>query len=213
VTGASRGPSPRGHPADDGDGITVRRATANDLDAVVSLRIALLREYREHPIYGRLRPDAESRARPIFASQLDSEREAIFIAEDARHVAIGMLRCVESVSSPLLVPDRYCYVSSVYVRPDFRRRGILRRLFERAQDWCRERGLAEMRLHNVGTSSTSAAVWDAFGFEVVEQVRLLRLDDAADQPRVTDSAASSVAQATSLPPAPPPPPTPPTPRP
>ncbi|HMC57159.1 MAG TPA: GNAT family N-acetyltransferase [Gemmatimonadaceae bacterium] len=199
MTGASRGPSLRGRPADDADDITVRRATASDLDVVVSLRIALLREYREHPIYGRLRPDAESRARPIFASQLDSDREAIFMAEDARHDVVGMLRCVESVSSPLLVPDRYCYLSSVYVRPDFRRRGVLRLLFERAQHWCREHGLAEIRLHNVGTRSTSAAVWDAFGFEVVEQVRLLRLDVATEHSRVAASAASAASAAAQTP--------------
>ena len=167
------------------DNVTVRRATGNDLDVVVALRIALLREYREHPIYGRLRADAEARARPIFAAQIDSDREAIFLAEDsATRETIGMLRCVESIASPLLVPDRYCYVSSVYVKPPHRRRGALHRLFERAEHWCRERGLSEMRLHNVGTRSSSAAVWDTFGFEVVEQVRLLRLEPTADRPRM-----------------------------
>lgn len=166
--------------------ILVRRATVADLDAVVALRIALLREYGEHPIYGRLRADAESRARPIFAAQLESDREAIFLAEEG-HVPAGMLRCVESASSPLLIPDRYCYVSSVYVKPAERRRGVLRALFERARLWCLERGLTEMRLHNVGTRLSSAAAWDALGFEVVEQVRLLRFE-SGDGTRATASA-------------------------
>jgi len=175
--------------------LTIRRATSSDLDAVVALRIALLREYREHPIYGRLRADAELRARPIFAAQIDSDREAIFLAEaHAPREAIGMLRCVESVASPLLVPDRYCYVSSVYVKPEHRRRGVLRQLFERARHWCDERGLPEMRLHNVSARSVSAAVWDAFGFEVVEQVRLLRLDPV-DQKRVSASATADAREA------------------
>jgi ribosomal protein S18 acetylase RimI-like enzyme len=186
--------------SDDGSRqITIRRATANDLDAVVALRIALLREYREHPIYGRLRADAERRARPIFAAQIESDREAIFLAEDSSsRESIGMLRCVESIASPLLVPDRYCYVSSVYVKPAHRRRGILRQLFERAREWCRERGLPEMRLHNVGSRSMSAAVWDAFGFEVVEQVRLLRLDPG-DQARVRTSSTVDAPDASDAP--------------
>lgn len=161
--------------------LSVRRATSSDLDTIIALRIALLREYGEHPIYGRLRPDAERRARPIFAAQLDSDNEVIFLAEE-HALPIGLIRCVETAASPLLIPDRYCYVSSVYVRPESRRQGVLRELFQRATTWCRERGLTEMRLHSVGTRQPSAAAWDALGFEVVEQVRVLHLgaEDAAD---------------------------------
>ena len=172
--------------------IRIRRAAAEDLDTIIALRIALLREYGEHPIYGRLRPDAEQRARPIFAAQLDSQSEVMFLAEDGKS-AVGVIRCVESVSSPLLIPDRYCYVSSVYVRPEYRRRGVLRELFQRARAWCGQRGLTEMRLHNVGTSEASAAAWDRLGFKIVEQVRVLRLDDAA----LTDASAGFADHATS----------------
>jgi hypothetical protein len=56
---------------------------------------------------------------------------------------------------------------------------VLRELFQRARAWCHQRGLTEMRLHNVGTREASAAAWDSLGFEIVEQVRVLRLDDAA----------------------------------
>jgi GNAT superfamily N-acetyltransferase len=157
-------------------GITIRRATADDLDAVVDLRLALLREYGDHPVYGRLRADAAERAGPMFAVQLDSQTEVIFLAEE-RDVAVGLLRCVESAASPLLWPDRYCYLSSAYVRPDYRRKGVLHELFEHAVGWCRARGLSEMRLHNVASRESSAAAWDAMGFEVVEQVRLLRLSE------------------------------------
>jgi ribosomal protein S18 acetylase RimI-like enzyme len=156
--------------------VVIRRATSADLDTVVALRLALLREYEGHPIYGQLRADAEQRARPLFAAQLDSHSEVMFIAEE-NDVAVGILRCVESGASPLLMPDRYCYLSSAYVRPEFRRRGVLNDLFERAVAWCRSRGLTEMRLHNVGTRESSAAAWAALGFEVVEQVRVLNIPE------------------------------------
>jgi GNAT superfamily N-acetyltransferase len=164
------------------DGITVRRATINDLDVVVELRLALLREYAEHPVYGRLRPDAAKRARPIFAMQLDSENEAVLLAE-VNGEAVGLMRCIEMMSSPLLEPDRYCYLSSVYVRPDWRRKGVLSALFERAVTWCRGRGMTEMRLHNVGSRESTTAAWDSLGFEVVEQVRVHRIgpEDRARQ--------------------------------
>jgi GNAT superfamily N-acetyltransferase len=157
-----------------GVGITVRRATYRDLDAVVTLRLELLREYGEHPVYGNLRPDAEARARPLFAAQLESPAEVMFLALE-NDVAIGVLRCVESAASPLLFPERYCYLSSAYVRPAFRRKGVLTGLFGHAVTWARERGLTQLRLHNVGTREDSASAWESLGFEPVEQVRLLKL--------------------------------------
>jgi GNAT superfamily N-acetyltransferase len=112
-----------------------------------------------------------AKARELFASQLRSTMEAIFLAELDGTVA-GVLRCVESVGSPLLEPARYAYVSSVYVMPEARRRGVLRALLRAADRWARARGLAQMRLHNVVGSAEAEGAWSALGFAVVEQVRV-----------------------------------------
>lgn len=150
--------------------VVVRPARLDDLDQIVALRVALLREYREHPLYTELRDDAPDRARELYFTQLSAPDETILLAErDAR--VIGLLRCVDAPGSPLLRPDRYCYVSSVYVVPAERRRGVLRALVAAAERWCADRGLSEMRLHNAASANTAAAVWSAFGFEVVEEVR------------------------------------------
>jgi GNAT superfamily N-acetyltransferase len=159
--------------------VRVREATTRDLGAVVSLRLALLREHPDHPIYGRLRADASDRARELFAAQLRSSMEAIFLADLADEV-VGVLRCVESIGSPLLEPARYAYVSSVYVRPDSRRRGVLRALLGAADGWARARGLLQMRLHNVAGSAPAEAAWSALGFAVVEQVRSRDLSQESD---------------------------------
>ena len=152
------------------EGLTVRRATVADLPTVVELRVALLREHPEHPVYGRLRPDARERAYEVFGAQLRSANEVMLLAERDGMV-VGILRCVDTPNSPLLYPDRYCYVSSVYVRPAARRAGILRTLLRQAESWCEERGLTEMRLHNVPDGVASAA-WESQGFVVIEQVRI-----------------------------------------
>jgi GNAT superfamily N-acetyltransferase len=160
-------------------GLRVRAATPRDLDAVVSLRLALLREHPEHPIYGRLRADVGARARELFAAQLRSPLEVILLAERT-HDVIGVIRCVESVGSPLLEPARYAYVSSAYVRPDARRRGALRALLRGAERWARARGLGQMRLHNVAGSIEAEGAWSALGFAVVEQVRVRDLNVEGD---------------------------------
>lgn len=170
-------------------GVMVRRATSGDLDTVVRLRLALLREYPGHPIYGRLRADAEQIARPVFATQLDSGNETTFLAERDGQ-AVGILRVVEAAASPFLLPERYCYVSSVFVVPRLRRQGVLRLLLDRALDWCRHRELGEMRLHSVGQHESASAAWDALGFEVVEQVRVRRIHNDALNRSLNDSLGS-----------------------
>jgi len=150
--------------------LAVRPARLDDLDQIVALRVALLREYHEHPLYTDLRVDAPDRARELYAAQLIAPDETIFLAERAKH-AVGILRCVDAVGSPLLLPERYCYISSVYVVPVERRRGVLRALLAAAERWCASRGLGEMRLHNAATARAAASAWSAFGFEVVEEVR------------------------------------------
>jgi GNAT superfamily N-acetyltransferase len=157
-----------------GGSVQVHRATVDDVDAVIELRVALLREYRDHPVYGQLRPDAELRARPVFEQQLRAPDQVIFLAVSDGH-AIGLVRCADVKSSPLLYPDRYCYVTSVYVRPEYRRQGLLSLLMEHAEFWARGRGLTEMRLHNSTMHGMARGAWDQLGFAVNEEVRLKRL--------------------------------------
>ena len=151
--------------------LAVRQATVHDLDTVVELRIALLREHAGNPVYGRLREDAEERARPLYTAQLRSAREVVLLAERGR-MAVGILRCVETAGSPLLDPARYGYLSSAYVRPEARRSGVLRALLAAAERWARARGLTEMRLHNASDNPLAAGTWEGLGFGLVEQLRM-----------------------------------------
>ena len=157
-------------------GVAIRRASERDLDVVTALRLALLREHRTSPVYGRLRPDVGTRARRLYLAQLRSPNEVTLLAERAGEV-VGILRCIQSTGHPLLLPPVYGYVSSVYVRPEARRTGVLRALVDAAVAWCRERELPELRLHNAADSAVSNAAWDALGFAVVEHLRLRPLPE------------------------------------
>jgi ribosomal protein S18 acetylase RimI-like enzyme len=154
--------------------VRVRRATGTDLSAVVELRLSLLREHPDHPVYGRLHRDVSTRARELFAAQLRSDSEVIFLGEVEAKV-VGILRCLEMMGSPLLEPARYGYISSTYVVPSHRRMGVLRAMLATADAWARDRGLDQMRLHNVAGNPGAEGAWGALGFDVVEQVRVRNL--------------------------------------
>jgi hypothetical protein len=51
------------------DRLVVRRARLDDLKVIVELRLALLREYGDHPLYANLRSDAGERAVELFRAQ------------------------------------------------------------------------------------------------------------------------------------------------
>ena len=169
--------------------LTVRAATVDDLDVVTELRLALLREHAGNAIYGRLRRDAERKARPLYSAQLRSAQEVIFLAERGGET-VGILRCVESLGSPLLDPSRYGYVSSAYVRPAARRSGVLRALLDAAERWAGRRGLTELRLHNAADNDVAASTWEGLGFAVVEQLRLRPIAAAGAAGRGTRGSSS-----------------------
>ena len=174
-------PEPRRRPNQDlfGGGLSVTHRAASrsgapsssDLAAVVALRLALLREYGDHPLYAELRPDVVDRAFDLYHAQIVAADERSFSPSSAARRS-AFSAASTSRGSPLVLPERYCYVSSVYVRAVGAAPGRAARA-RRAppSDWCDERGLGEMRLHNASSSRVAVAAWSALGFEVVEQVR------------------------------------------
>jgi ribosomal protein S18 acetylase RimI-like enzyme len=172
--------------------ISVRRATAADLEVVVALRLALLREECQSPGYGRMRPGVARRARQLYRTQLESPAEVTLLAE-LDGIAHGILRCAESIGHPLLEPDHYAYVSSVYVVPAARRMGVVRALLRQASQWCRDRHLDEMRLHNAADSAVANAAWDALGFTVVEHLRVRPVAGSAQHPAHASESESAAA--------------------
>jgi hypothetical protein len=61
--------------------LVVRHARLDDLHAIVEMRLALLREYGDHPLYANLRSDARDRALELFRAQLLSPSETMLLAE------------------------------------------------------------------------------------------------------------------------------------
>lgn len=147
--------------------LAVRQATLADAAALTVLRLALLREERRNPLFAQPHPAAAARARQLTETQLKHEREIVLMAyREAR--LVGMLRCVEARGSPLVRRSRHAVLTTAYVRPGQRRRGVLRALVSAAEQWCRAGGLSEMRLHCALTNVPGTAAWRSLGFDPVE---------------------------------------------
>lgn len=124
---------------------TLRRATKDDHDVVVSLLSELLQEVSSD-FPGALQI-ADKLDRHVSQS-LNSER--CFIALACNPVAIGIARAEMLESHPLtalrddLTPG---YVDQMYVRPGARNQGIGALLLTKCEEWFREKGATIILLH------------------------------------------------------------------
>lgn len=167
-------PAPRAHRSDAVEStepaVEVRVADASHLDVIVALRLALLREERRSPLFARPRRDAAELARTLSAQQLAMPTEVTLLAWDGAR-AVGLLRCTISRGTRLVRPTRYGFLTSAYVLPSHRRRGVLRALLDAAEQWCRARGLREVRLHCTVENAEGQDVWERLGYRPSEVVR------------------------------------------
>lgn len=157
-------------------GVVVRAATPADIDTVVALRLQLLRDEARSPLFAHPRSDAAQQARLLCEAQLASPVEVTLLAIDDA-AAVGLLRCSVSRAPRLVHPTRYGFLTSAYVAPSHRRRGVLRALLREAETWCRARGLGEVRLHCTTENLEGNATWEALGYTPAELVRRRTLTD------------------------------------
>jgi GNAT superfamily N-acetyltransferase len=149
------------------DAVDIRRAGPRDFETVIELRRALRREERpnEEPI------DAQLRA--MTRRQLDAAGQVIFLAE-VQDTAVGILRCALQAPTELVV--RTAMLTTAFVDPAWRRRGIMTRLVNAAESWCVGHGVYDLRLRNAHDNAAANGAWEALGFHVVQVVRQRRTE-------------------------------------
>lgn len=150
--------------------MTVRVACPGDAAVVTALRIALRREERSVAIDPQDDDGASVLART--RRQLTSGSQAFLLAEEGG-VAVGVLRI--AISDP---EDRaaHALLTTAYVAPSHRQRGVMRHLVAAAEAWCRARGVPEIRLRNHVRNAGADACWESLGFPAVQVVRQRRLE-------------------------------------
>ena len=138
----------------------VRAATVRDVPAIAAMRLALITEER----HGTPLPaSAERRARRLSAVHVRGGGEITLLAVVGAQI-VGTMRCTEAGGASVLSGDRHAAITSVFVRPGFRRRGVVRALLNAAEAWCQERAIAELRLHCAIDNADGNAAWSALGF-------------------------------------------------
>jgi ribosomal protein S18 acetylase RimI-like enzyme len=132
----------------------VKRAALEDLDAVAPLFDA----YRQ--FYGQ-RSDLAA-ARAFLAERLGLEESVIFVAVAPEGDALGFTQLYPTFSSVSL--KRLWVLNDLFVGPEARRRGVGRRLLDRAREWAVETDAKGLILATALTNIAAQALYESCGW-------------------------------------------------
>jgi len=97
------------------------------------------------------------------APALGGRKARAFVAVDGAKI-VAMLFVEPITHDPHIRPRRAGYIHSAYVRPRYRRQGILSALSEEAERWSAARGLRAMAAWVLVDNREALKAWRRFGY-------------------------------------------------
>ncbi len=91
------------------------------------------------------------------------ETSKIFIAEDETRAFLGYLWVGEGIN--MMTGLRHGFVYDIFVKEEFRGKGIGKMLMEKAESYCRERGYSRLLLMVAVKNETAIRLYDSMGFK------------------------------------------------
>lgn len=152
------------------DDITIRMAMVDDAPFIVHHRRAMFTDMGHIDPAG-LDAMCESFA-PYVSRALTSGVYRGWLAQtdEGRVIAGSGLIVHEWPSRPVNPAEpRRAYVLNVYTEPEYRGRGIARRIMNEIVDWCRAQGFRAVSLH---ASVFGRHLYESMGFEPTNEMRL-----------------------------------------
>lgn len=126
---------------------TIRRATLDDLEVLVGLRLALFREMGELREEGEA-ADLAAAIRRYLATDLPTGQFHAWVARaDDETIGCGGLVFLQKPPSLGNHSGREAYIMNMYTAPTWRGRGVASRLLATILAFVRESGVARARLH------------------------------------------------------------------
>lgn len=145
-----------------------RAAARADLAVASDLRAAMTRELSGSDP-DRADPHWRGRWVGFYASRIGADSAAVFLAEDgAALVGMGAVYTLVNHRSEIFGQSA-AYVTSIYVEPRYRRRGIATTFARMSVEWAKAHGCVVVRLR---TSEMGRSVYERLGFTPSPELEL-----------------------------------------
>jgi ribosomal protein S18 acetylase RimI-like enzyme len=148
-------------------GVAVRRATADDIDAVVRLDLELPRHQELSPVFAAGARYTEDESRADFLEEVDDADQAILVAEvEGRVVSVLVMVPVKksNLHSGLARPERAAFLGFAATLPEARGTGAGLALTNAGLAWAREQGYPVTVVDWRETNLLASRFWPKRGF-------------------------------------------------
>ena len=154
--------------------LSLREATPADIPVLVNHRRRMFEDMAS-PKGERYDPaDLDSMdaayARQLHTRLLDGTLQAWVIESGGQIVASGSILFSTWLPRPRDLTERLAYLHSVYTVPEYRRRGLARRIVQSAVEACRARRLKRVMLH---ASDAGRPLYESLEFRQTNEMRLV----------------------------------------
>ena len=150
-------------------GYTVRRAGLDDIPALIELRAKMFATFVGDE--GEIAAMNEYSS-AYFKEQIEANQFMAWVAEDegGEVVACAALSFYYLPPKPFNLAGKYGYISSMYTEEEHRRKGLARKLLQKALDCAREEGLTMVKLH---ATEAGAVLYESAGFKKWNEMALV----------------------------------------
>jgi GNAT superfamily N-acetyltransferase len=149
--------------------LELRLATLADALVIVKHRRSMFRDmgYRDESVLDSM----AAKFRPWLEARMQSGDYLAWLAttEDERVVAGAGLWLMDWPPHMLGSSERRGNIVNVYTEPEFRRRGLARRLVEAALEWCKKNNIDFVILH---ASDQGRSLYESLGFQPGNEMRI-----------------------------------------
>lgn len=90
----------------------------------------------------------------------------LFLIAEKQQETVGFLHAfkAQTPDNPLFIPQKFAYLSALYIQPDFRKQGFGKALVEQALIWQKNNELAYFELNVLNSNPTAQAFYQSVGF-------------------------------------------------
>ncbi len=148
--------------------IFIREASANDISEILRQRRRMYEDIH-HTDSASLDTVVSLSATYLKTAMPEGSFRAWLAVDADRIVAGGAVVISPWPAHPHDFDCRRATILNVYTDPDYRRRGIARRIMQTIIDWCKREGFARATLH---ASDEGRHLYESLGFESSNEMRL-----------------------------------------
>jgi len=156
------------------DALTLRLATVDDIPALVNHRRRMFEDLYAHKDVVRdpANYDAMDTAYAVILRyEIPAGSTRAWVIDDGGTIAAsGALKFTDWLPRPDGQRRGLVYVHSVYCAPEYRRRGLARRILQAMIGHCRENGWPRISLH---ASDLGRGLYEDLGFQPTNEMRLV----------------------------------------